>query len=247
MKSQEFGFEDPIPSSSPTLKWKEGERKILSLARFKRDESGKIIWSSPQFQSIDRVYIEGVGYVEALGPEYEKVAGQKPKNQFGTVVISWPLLQDGTLDKAAIASGDFTPSVWSFGRDKFETLKELQSGMPLHTVDVAVKCTDSKYQKMTITACSTIPDGGSSMYRWLTEKKPQLMESKLESINSLGNNLRSILAQNLTISQIQERLSGQRGGPGGLRGTGPTAATPAARMASVASASDISSILDDIA
>lgn len=69
--------------------------------------------------------------------------------RFGALVLRY------ITDKAGVILKPFVmPEVrlWKFGVDKFTDLRSINTDFPLQNFDLAVTCTDEKYQKLTISA-----------------------------------------------------------------------------------------------
>ncbi len=232
---QEMGFDlndDGVGSKGNRLKLKEGDKFRVSFAWWPGLEDGKPVLDSPspRFLGGKRLYLAGVGYFMDRGPEYVKIAGSPSKMQIGTVIIKWPTDSSGAIDKAKFASGDFKAMSWIISGDKYQNLKTTNSEWPLGSYDLNIACTDTQYQKITISPCR------ESLLRKILEKDPVKAAAIIAQAKAVAEGLPGELAQDLTIEQIRAKLAG---GPVGARPTAGSGAAPA-------SSPDFDNMLEDI-
>jgi len=233
MAMQEFGFgvgDDNIGSKGSRLKLKDNETVRVSFAWWPGVEDGKpnMDASTPRFLGVRRLYIQNVGYVVDKGPEYVKLAGAQSKQTVGTILVRWPLDPKGNVDRAAFQNGDFQVCSWVFSSDKYKNIGQIHSEFPLGKSDLKITCTDATYQKISMMPCT------DSLLRKLLDagKATDLFERVARAAASLSTDI----AQDLTLDQIREKMSGKSGSP--VIGGG--------RAAPVASNPEIDGMLDDI-
>lgn len=207
------------------FKGKTGESYRLSFCWWSvMDENGVPDWngtddrgkpSKPQFVGGPRHYVNGVGYVMDTGPEMQKLLGGPPKDCIATIVVAWPTLKGGGLDKSRLAAGDVEVLPWTFGGDKFRILKKRHSEFPFSEYDIAIDCTDGQYQKMDISPAR------ENLYRKLLgeSKFDQLTSSIAQQCASIAVNMQTHIGADLTTAQLREKMGGGGGGGGGSRQT----------------------------
>ena len=233
MGMQEFGFgigDDSIGSKGNRLKLKEGETYRVSFVWWKDLEKGTpdLDAESPRFIGCKRFYVPGVGYFMDKGPEYAKLAGSQSKQSLATILCQWPTDSNGGLDKKRFQDGDFSVKSWIFSADKYRNVEQNHNEFPLGKHDLTLACTDTQYQKVTMSPCR------ESLFRKLYEagKAGPIITSAIE----LAADLPRDLAQDLTLDQIREKM--------GKGGVSPVAS---GRGGSAASSSpEFDNMLDDI-
>jgi hypothetical protein len=218
-----FGQNDEsIGQKSTKFKLKEGESYRLSFAWWPGSESSQpdLNAPSPKFIGAKRLYMNGVGYFLDKGPEYTKIAGQASKMVIATIVAVWPTDQRGGLDKERFARGDVRVMPWIFSQDKYKMFQQNHSEFPLGQHDLTVSCTDTQYQKITVSPCR------ESLFRKLLdannrEKAP--LSSILAGVQQIAANLQAEIARDMTLDQIRTAL-GQGGAAPTARAAGGTTA-----------------------
>jgi hypothetical protein len=162
--------------------------------------------TNPKFLGANVHYIKDVGYVVNKGPEYTKLAGEAPRGRIGTIIVVWPTDKNGKLDKTALANNQDAIEVarWIFSQDKYRSLQQINEQFPLTLHDVLLTCTDSGYQKVTFTPSK------NSLVHTLSSKPEgaQIMSRIMEEANRVASDIQNDIGQELTIAQIQEKLSG---------------------------------------
>lgn len=230
---QEFGFGDGdsgLGSKSKRFKAKEGEKYRVSFVWWPGSEESKPNMDAvtPKFIGCKRLYIQGVGYFIDKGPEFSKAAGATSKMYAATLICKWPVDQNGALDKGRFQSGEFEVMPWVMSIDKYRNIEQNHREFPLGQHDLTIACTDTQYQKMTLSPCR------ENLFRKLLEKEKA--GPVIEATRQLLSSINTELAQDLTIEQIRERLNRTGGSP--VAGGGGSA--PAANSA------DFDNMLDDI-
>ena len=230
----EFGFgenDDRVAGQKfDRFKGKEGENYRISFVWWPNKGDGVIPdldAKTPRFIGAKRLYIPGVGYVLDKGPEYGQF-GQSKLN-VATIIAIWPTNRKGELDRARFASGsgdavDVKP--WIFAKDKYEQLKRRHDEFPFGSYDLAIACTDTQFQKMDLSLCR------ESLFRKVLESdKMKVMADDIVSrVNTIAANLQDILARDVSIEKIREKLGGATTSPvngGGGSGSGGAANTAA--------------------
>jgi hypothetical protein len=230
----EFGFgsgDDNLGGRSKRFKAKEGEKYRVSFVWWPGIEDGNpdLEAATPKFIGCKRLYLQGVGYFIDKGPEYVKIAGGSPsKMQVATLICKWPTDSNGSLDKARFQNGDFSVMPWIFSTDKYRNIEQNHREFPLGQHDLTISCTDTQYQKMTLSPCR------ESLFRKLVEKDKA--GPIIEAVRSNLSSINSELAQDLTIDQIRERLGRSDRGASPMAGGGVAPANSA----------DFDNMLDDI-
>lgn len=236
---QEFGFNDGdenIQSNKfDRFKAKAGETYRISFVWWDTvGDRPNIDAKSPRFIMAKRHYIQGVGYFLSKGPEYDKLAGGPPKSQIATVIVVWPTDRKGSLDKTRFQAGDVEVKPWIFGQDKYDQLKRRHEEFPFGSFDLSIVCTDTQYQKMDLSPCR------DNFFRKCLEndKLKFIADDIIAKTNTIvGNNaqgvpegLRGIIARDLSLDKIREKLGG----------------APTGASASLGGDSQIDAMLDDL-
>ncbi len=234
----EFGFGENddrvLGQKFDRFKGKEGENYRVSFVWWptKADGSPDLDSKTPRFIGAKRLYIQGVGYVLDKGPEYGQF-GQSKLN-VATILAMWPTNRKGELDRARFASGDVEVKPWIFAKDKYEQLKRRHDEFPFGSYDLAIACTDSQYQKMDLSPCR------ESLFRKVIEsdKMKAMADNIVSQVNAIAANLQDIIARDVSIEKIREKLGGAPVG-GGSAGVGGSAGGGANTAA-------IDDLLDDV-
>jgi len=166
-----------------------------------------------RFKTASASFKEGLGYVEwpkKLSAEEEKVwkkLGEKREYVF-TVLLQYPTDREGDLDRERLAKG-WRVLPWRFAPDKFEVIRKInkglaESGSTIASIDLNFACTDTNYQKITIT------QAGPCIYL----KNDKLRRMVLEKAVGLYEKLS---LRQLTTDELREKLgltSASTGGGG---------------------------------
>jgi len=212
----EFGFgenDDRVGGQKfERFKGKEGETYRVSFVWWPTLADGTnpdLNAKTPRFIGAKRLYIPGVGYVLDKGPEYGQF-GQSKLN-VATIIAIWPTNRKGELDRGRFASGDVEIKPWIFAKDKYEQLKRRHDEFPFGSYDLTIACTDTQYQKMDLSPCR------ESLFRKVIEsdKMKGMADGIVAQVNSIAANLQDILARDVSIEKIREKLGGAPVSSGG--------------------------------
>jgi len=217
----EFGFgenDDRVGGQKfERFKGKEGENYRVSFVWWPTKADGvtpDLDAKTPRFVGAKRLYIPGVGYVLDKGPEYGQF-GQSKLNVV-TILAVWPTNRKGELDRARFSAGEVDVKPWIFGKDKYEQLRRRHDEWPFGSYDLTIACTDTQYQKMDLSPCR------ESLYRKVLEsdKTKALASDIIAQVNTIASNIQDILARDVSIDKIREKLSGTSSPSGSDRGHG---------------------------
>ena len=230
-----FGENDSnIGSKTKRFKAEGGHTYRVSFGWWKdtnKDTGFPVMKGAPQFTGASVHYIPNVGYVVNQGPEYTKLAGEPPRTRIGTVLIVWPTLKDGTIDKGRLGSGDVEVLPWIFSGDKYRSLQQIHKEFPFGEHDVTFSCTDTQFQKMTFSPCK------DSLIRKMLDNPnaKAMVDSIFADVTRIIEGIRNEIGRELTIEQVREKLAG--GGGGGGQASGAHAAA--------VSSEDVDALVED--
>ena len=93
---------------------------------------------------------------------------------------------------------------WIFAKDKYEQLKRRHDEFPFGQYDLAIACTDTQYQKMDLSPCR------ESLFRKVLEsdKMKGMADGVVSQVNAIAANIQDILARDVSIEKIREKLGG---------------------------------------
>jgi len=154
-----------------------------------------------------RLYMNGVGYFIDHGPEYQNIANGKSKVAIATTLAFWPVNGQGKVDMARIEAGEYEVKVWIMSLDKYNQLVSIHQEYPLTQHDVLISVTDAQFHKMSFSPRR------DSVFKTLSETNPDLFNKVVEIAHAVHGNIRNELAQDLTIDQIRQKISGEVGSP----------------------------------
>jgi hypothetical protein len=167
---------------------------------------------TPLFVRAPRNFIPGVGYVINNGPEWTRLAGQAPKMMIATIIVSWPLGEDGTPTKESLFSRKPDVMPWIFSGDKYEKLKKMHvSGYPMYDWDVQLDCEDSQFQKF-----GFLPAKQCIFKEMLKAQNPagqDIVRHIVARVQMLAPTLAGDIGQDLTIDQLREKMGQDVAGP----------------------------------
>ncbi len=217
----EFGFGDGDErvggQKFDRFKGKEGENYRVSFVWWPTKVDGvtpDLNAKTPRFIGAKRMYIAGVGYVLDKGPEYGQF-GQSKLN-VATIIVVWPTNRQGQLDRGRFAAGDAEVKPWIFAKDKYEQLKRRHDEFPFGQYDLAIACTDTQYQKMDLSPCR------ESLFSKVLEsdKMKPMADNIIGQVNTIAANLNDILARDISVAKILEKLGGAPAGGASTGGGG---------------------------
>jgi hypothetical protein len=235
---QDFSFgenDSGIGEKTKRFKAEGGHTYRVSFGWWKKtDENGLAIMDgAPQFTGAQVNYIPNAGYIVNSGPEFTKLAGEPARTRIGTVLVVWPTLKDGTIDKTRLAAGDVEVIPWIFSGDKYKRLNHIHKEFPFGQHDVTLSCTDTQFQKIDFSPCKD-----SLLAKMMgNDKAKGLVDSIFADVARIVEGIRGEVGREMTIEQVREKLAGGGGGGGG--------SAPVAQAAAVAS-EDIDSMVDDM-
>lgn len=209
--------------AKPELAKSKDEQKAVVIAKLKElaEKLGKSIdqldqvdmldVSESRFKAASAVYKEGLGYLEwpkNLPADEEKVwkkLGDKRDYVF-TVLLQYPTDRDGDLDKDRLAKG-WRVVPWRFSADKYDVLRKInkglsESGSTIAGIDLNFACTDTNYQKLTITQAGPCIYLKSDKFRRMVLEKATPLYEKLS-------------LRQLTTDELREKLGLSSSGGGG--------------------------------
>jgi len=133
----------------------------LGKAPDQLDQVDLLDLSEARFKPCSGYYKQGVGYVShpkgPLAPEEAKVwakLGEK-KDYVTTLLLIYPTDRDGEVDKDALGR-KWQIKPWRMSPDKYEVFRKinrglLEGGSTISATDLHLSCSDTQYQKITIT------------------------------------------------------------------------------------------------
>jgi len=231
---QEFDFGNPV-SSFNSNKWKPKKGKYrVSFGAVQNWKTTPVFNEAPpSVVQADIIYCKGVGYYLDHGKDFRDIALKidpktKSSRKIATTLIFWPTDSNGQIDKDKLSEGKFEVKNYLFSRDKFNQLVEIHRESPLGLCDIKINCTDEQFHKMNFVACR------ESVYAKIKDKDQALFTKVAETVKEVFSSVRDDMAQDLTLDQIREKLSGDVGSPVGGGGSFQN------------SSFDASDVLDDV-
>jgi hypothetical protein len=151
--------------------------------------------SEARFKLVSSSYKEGLGYVawpKNLPPDEERVwkkLGEK-KDYAISVVLVYPTDREGEVDRDRLAKG-WKVMPWRIGSDKFEVIRKINKGLledggSISRMDLNVSCTDTGFQKLTITPASQAIYLKNETLKKMVLAKAELLYSKLNPFRELS-------------------------------------------------------------
>lgn len=213
-----------------SLKFTKNEVRRLSIASWPEKEDGTFDMDvTPKMLSAKVHWIDGAGYVVNQGPEYTKLAGEEPKDRVGIVVVSWPVHEDGSLDKDLLALKRWTVEPWILSASKYLDLKRMHVKKHLGMHDLQVTCDNPQYQNLKMS------DYDNCLLRSIMEKKPDHFEEIKMKVDKHQANLKKLIGRVLSIDKLREKM----GEDAAVSSSDPI-------TASSADSEEFDSMLDDI-
>ena len=225
----EFGFDsgdENIGKKAKRFKGKEGETYRTSFVWTRKNKDGdKVV----RFLGCERNYLAGVGYFLNKGAEYSRLAGQPAKQAVSTIIVSWPMNSRGRLDAERFKKGEgWEVMPWVFSATRYDQLRRRNDQFPLTEFDLSIKCEDTQYQKMDLSACK------ESLFLRLRKSEKDNIRAMVDAINleveELAKTLQNDMARDMTLDQIREKMGGAGGSP----------------VTSSGSVEDVDGLLDDL-
>ena len=158
--------------------------------------------SEARFKTVTASLKKEIGYVawpKVIPPGEEKIwakAGER-KDYVITVLLWYPTDREGEVDKERLKHFRVMP--WRFAPEKYDIFRKinkglLEGGSSISHIDLNFSCSDTQYQKITIT------QAGPAIYT----KNPQLKRLVLEKATLLYPKLNPF--RELTIDELREKL-----------------------------------------
>jgi hypothetical protein len=207
-----FGHNDEeLQQKTTRLKLKKDEIKRISLAWWPTKEDGNPDFdaAAPNFRAARRLFHEKVGYFFDKGPEYQKLSkdSQPGRINLATIVISWPLDDNGDIDKAKLVAGKFEMLYWVFSKKKYEEMARRHRKRSLGNHDLELVCKEEQYQNIDF---DTFDD---SMLRKIFESDKEGMIKFKEKIKTqlarMEANITNELGKDLSLAEIRAKLLGE--------------------------------------
>ncbi len=158
--------------------------------------------SEARFKTVTASFKKEIGYVawpKNIPPAEEKVwakAGDR-KDYVITVLLWYPTDREGEVEKERLKHFRVLP--WRFTPEKYDTFRKINKGLQegnssISQVDLNFSCSDTQYQKITIT------QAGPAIYL----KNAQLKRAVLDKAVALYSKLNPF--RELTIDELREKL-----------------------------------------
>lgn len=186
-----------------------------------------------RFKTASGCYKQGLGYIawpKTMTAEELKVwskLGEK-RDYVTSLLLIYPTDREGEIDKDNLAK-KWVLKPWRFSPDKYDVLRKinrglLESGSTIAAIDLNISCTDTTYQKLTITQAGPALYARNDKFRRMILEKAVTFYSKLNPFRELSTD------------ELREKLG--MGGGGGGGGT----ASPGSDL----SGEDFSNILGNV-
>jgi hypothetical protein len=195
----------------PTIE-KDG-RKIFDM-----DADGPIMAKAPTH------FMDGVGYFVSRGPEYVKLAGKDAETRVGTVVISWPVLPNGKPDVEMFQLGRYEVLPYVFSSKKYSEYDDYNNLHHLGKIDLQIRCENTRFQHLKIKTYQ------ECLLRTIMERKPGMFEEIMEKVAVCFKQIKPLVAQSLSMAEIQKRLERKANGGTDSSDTTLPSASPAAAL-----------------
>jgi len=207
-----------LGTSSPVLattksRWKpeKGNYRVSFVGITGIDNKNPSFESNSQvlLEHAKRLYMQGVGYFIDHGPEYQAIAGggKGGKVAIATTLAFWPVNGQGKVDMSRVQAGEYEVKVWVMSRDKYDQLVSIHQEYPLTQHDILINVTDAQFHKMSFSPRR------DSVFKLLSENDKDTFKKVVDIAHAVHSNIRNEIAQDLTIDQIRQKLSGDVGSP----------------------------------
>jgi hypothetical protein len=155
-----------------------------------------------RFKTVTASFKKEVGYVawpKVIPPGEEKIwakAGER-KDYVLTILLWYPTDREGDVDKDRLKHFRVLP--WRFAPEKYDIFRKINKGLladgsSISQIDLNFSCSDTQYQKISITPA------GSAIYT----KNPQLKRLVLEKAIAMYQKLNPF--KEMTIDELREKL-----------------------------------------
>lgn len=188
------------------FKGKEGETYRMSFVWWELlNGVPDLTQSSPKFIGAKRHYLPGVGYVLDK-PGLASLVTTAPKQSVATIIVRWPVdSKTGKLDTQRMLSGrDCDVMPWIFSKTIYEQLKRRHSEFSFAQYDLAVTCTDTTFQKLDLSPCKE----NLFVKAMNTPQLKAVADDIMTRVKDLAEGMRGMLAQDLSVEKIREKLGG---------------------------------------
>lgn len=160
------------------------------------DEVDLLDLSEARFKTASGYYKQGIGYIEhpkvTLTAEEQKVwakLGEK-KDYVTTLLLIYPTDRDGEIDKDALGR-KWQLKPWRFAPEKYDVLRKinrglLEGGSNIAAVDLHISCTDTQYQKITITQAGPAIYTKNEQFKHMILAKAVTFYKKLNPFRALS-------------------------------------------------------------
>lgn len=169
---------------------------------------------TPKFIRAPRHYHKDVGFFINQGPEWTKLAGEPPKIQIATIIVSWPLGKGGQPTKESLFGDLPDVMAWIFSGDKYEKLKKMHlSGYPMWDYDVQADCEDGQFQKLNFLPAKQCIF--KEMLKSDADPAKEIVEHVITNVRALAPRLEREIGQKLSLDQIREKMGLETSSPVG--------------------------------
>lgn len=174
--------------------------------------------SEARFKTATGCYKQNLGYIAwpktALTAEEQKVwakLGEK-RDYVTTLLLVYPTDREGEVDKDSLAR-KWQLKPWRFTPEKYDILRKINRGLlesnsSISAIDLHISCTDTQYQKITIT------QAGPAIYQRNENFKKMILTKALTLYGKLNP------FRDLTTDELREKLGVGGGGSPGAGGGG---------------------------
>jgi hypothetical protein len=151
--------------------------------------------SEARFKAVTGSYKQGLGYVswpKNMSAEEERVwkkAGER-KDYVCTVLLWYPTDRDGEIDKDRLPK-QWRVIPWRMAPEKWQDLRKInrglqESGSSVSQIDLNLSCSDTNYQKITITPSGPAIYLRAANFKKTVLEKAELLYSKLNPFREMS-------------------------------------------------------------
>jgi len=204
------------------------EQKKALIAKLKQQLAEKLSKSIDQLDGVDLLdlnearfkpirasFKQNLGYFswpKSITAEEEKVwrKSGEPKDYVCTVVLWYPTDREGEIDRDRLPKG-WRVLPWRFSPDKWDVIRKINRGLiesqsSVSRIDLNISCTDTQYQKITIT------QAGPALYQRNDSFRRAVLEKALPLYAKLNP------FREMTTDELREKLGMAPSGGGGGSG-----------------------------